>query len=230
MTIMSQRYDIFTELFGDSLVTPIKAHMHVCSETAQMLPSFIDAVIADDLPLVTKLYNQICKLEHEADDRKRAIRLHLPAGMLLSVSRNDLLEWVRAQDKIANVVRDLSGIIRGRAIHIPQFLHDDIRACIHQAVVTVRALESSLTDLDTLVGTGFIPARANVINRGVDEVDAAERHSDELEHRAYQTLFKQEASLDPVDAMFLYQVIDLIGTVSGRAQTVANRLRVVISN
>lgn len=228
--MMSQRYDIFTELFGDSLVSPIKAHMHVCHRTTQELPAFFDAVIAGELDTVASTFDRICELEQEADERKRSIRLHLPAGMLFSVSRNDLLEWVRAQDKIANVVRDVAGIVRGRAVRIPAFLQDDVRACVYQSVETVRALEESLTALDTLVGTGFIPGRANVLMRGVDQVDAAERFSDELEHRAYASIFEHEDEMDPIDVMFLYQIVDLIGDVSGRAQSVANRIRIVIAN
>ncbi len=226
---MSQHLDIFSQLFGDSLVTPIKGHMHVCYQTAQNLPRFFDAVIEEDLNEVARVFNQICQLEHDADDRKRYIRLNLPSGMLFSVSRNDLLEWVRAQDKIANVTRDVAGVIKGRAIRIPSFLHEDLRACVGQSVKSVAALEHSLEDLDTLVGTGFIPGRANRIMQGVDNVDQAERCSDELEHQAYRRLFAHEKDMDPVEVMFLYQVIDLIGEVSDRAQSVANRIRIAVA-
>ncbi len=227
---MSQRYDIFSQLFGDSLVSPIKTHMSVCNQTACKLSPFLDAVINEDQRRARKVFKEICDLEHQADEQKRSIRLHLPAGMLLAVSRNDLLEWVRAQDKIANVVRDLAGVMSGRAIRIPVFLHQNMRACVDQALVTVGSLEESLTDLDTLVGTGFIPGRSSRIVSGVDKVDASERESDRLEHEAYETLFRHEDELDPIDVMFLYQIIDLVGDVSGRAQAVANRIRIAISN
>jgi len=227
---MSQRYDIFTRLFGDSIVTPIKQHMAVCNETAAQLRPFFDAIIAGDDRKARESYDEICRLEHAADELKREFRLQLPTGMLLAVSRGELLEWVRAQDKIANVVRDVAGVVSGRHINLPAFLHDDLRACVDQALETVSILDETLARLDTLVGTGFIPARANLIESGVDRVDLAERASDKLERTARQTLFQHEHEMDPVEVMFLYQIIDLIGEVSGRAQAVANRIRIAISN
>lgn len=227
---MSQRYDIFSQLFGDSMVTPIKQHMAVCNDTAQTLAPFFDAVLIDDLSRTRSIFKEICDREHDADERKRSIRLHLPSGMLLSVSRNDLLEWVRAQDKIANVSRDLAGVVSGRAVHIPAFLHDDLRRSLDQALATVDALNEVLSHLDTLVGTGFIPGRAHAIENGVDKVDDAERASDKLEQAARQRLFEHEEELDPVDVMFLYQIIDLIGEVAGRSQAVANRIRIALAN
>ena len=35
--------------------------------------------------------------------------------------------------------------------------------------------------------------------------------------------------MDPVEVMFLYQVIDLVGEVSDRAQSVANRIRIAVA-
>ncbi|XOV87429.1 MAG: TIGR00153 family protein [Pseudomonadota bacterium] len=227
---MNQRSDIFSRLFGDSLITPIKHHMAVCNRTAETLVPFFDAVLLDNFQLASTIQHQICELEQEADVLKKHFRLQLPSGMLLSVSRNDLLELVRAQDKIANVSRDLAGLVCGRAIHFPGTIKGEIRVCIGSAVATVQALEETLNNLDTLVGTGFIPSRMRLIEAGVDSVDDKERLSDSNESEARHRLFDIENKMDPIDVMFLYQVIDLIGEVADRAQAVANRIRIVIAN
>ncbi len=227
---MSQPYIVFNQLFGDSLITPLRAHMAICNEAAQQLGPFFDSVIKNDRGASLRTFRHICELEHAADEQKRNIRLQLPSGMLLTVSRHELLEWVRTQDKIPNAVRDLTGLISGRAIHFPKFLHGDIRACVQQSQDTVAALAETLARLDTLVGTGFIPGRARQISAGIEQVDKLERQSDLLEHQAYQVLYQHEEEVDPVDAMFLYRVIELIGDVAGSAQSVAHRIRIVIAN
>ncbi len=227
---MNQRLDIFSRLFGDSLITPIKHHMAICNRTAETLGPFFDAVLLDDFRLASTIQRNICELEQQADELKKNIRLQLPSGMLLSVSRSDLLELVRSQDKIANVTRDLAGLVCGRAIHFPGSLKDDIRGCVTGAIAAVQALEETLHNLDTLVGTGFIPSRMRVIEAGVDSVDDKERLSDLTESDVRHRLFEIEDEMDPIDVMFLYQVIDLIGEIADRAQAVANRIRIVIAN
>ncbi|MCB1692472.1 MAG: hypothetical protein KDI19_06870 [Pseudomonadales bacterium] len=45
---MSQPSDIFSRLFGDSLITPIKHHMEVCNQTAETLKPFFSALLEHD--------------------------------------------------------------------------------------------------------------------------------------------------------------------------------------
>ncbi|MCB1692473.1 MAG: TIGR00153 family protein [Pseudomonadales bacterium] len=169
-------------------------------------------------------------MEKQADKLKKEVRLHLPTGLLLSVSRNDLLELIRAQDKIANVARDLAGLACGRAMNVPAALAEEFRRCVEQSISTVNALNDTLHNLDTLVGTGFIQSRTRAIEAGVDLVDDRERESDHQESVLRGHLFELEHGMDPVEVMFLYQLIDLLGEVADRAQVVANRIRIILAN
>lgn len=227
---MTERADIFSRLFGDSLITPIKRHMAVCNETAALLIPLFEAVLADDFERANAVREQICDREHEADQLKKNIRLNLPTGMLMSVSRNDLLELIRAQDKIANVCRDLAGLMCGRRITINETLAQGFRNAVRAASETVNALDETIERLDSLVGSSFIQSRARRLEAGVDEVDDKERASDKCEKDLRQMLFGIEDQMDPVDVMFLYQVIDLIGDVADKSQAVANRIRIVLAN
>ena len=63
--------------------------------------------------------DEIERLEHEADDLKKAIRLGLPKSLFMPVPRQDLLELLLVQDKIANRTKDVSGLVIGRKLQIP---------------------------------------------------------------------------------------------------------------
>lgn len=227
---MNQNADIFSRLFGDSLMTPIRNHMAVCHQTAETLIPFFDAVRSDDFERVHTIHLQVSELEQKADKLKKEVRLHLHSGLLLSVSRNDLLELVRAQDKIANAARDVAGLVCGRAIRIPKELQSDFSECVRFAIKAVEALNETLTHLDTLVGTGFVHSRTRAIEKGVDSVDDLERESDRHEHALREKLFALEDDMDPIEVMFLYQVIDLVGDLADRSQAVANRIRIIIAH
>ena len=226
---MSQRANIFTRIFGDSLITPIKDHMSVCHETAKLLTPFFTEVFNDDFDAAHQIHLRINELEHKADTQKKEIRLHLPTGLLMAVPRSDLLELVRAQDKIANGTRDVAGLVCGRAIRIPSSLKENFDRLIEQAVGAAAALDETLHSLDTLVGSGFIQTRTRAIEAGVDLVDQRERLADDCERELRIKLFEIEDSFDPIDVMFLYTVIDQIGEVADRAQMVANRIRIIIA-
>ncbi|MEN8133437.1 MAG: DUF47 family protein, partial [Pseudomonadota bacterium] len=89
----------------------------------------------------TATRGEIERLEHEADDLKKEIRLHLPKSLFMPVPREDLLELLLVQDMIANRTKDVSGPVVGRKMQIPapiaeQFLEflvsDKIQAFIGQ--------------------------------------------------------------------------------------------------
>lgn len=227
---MNQKADIFSRLFGESLISPIKKHMAVCQETAQTLLPFFSEVFREDYAAAHQYHLKICELEQQADAIKKDVRLHLPTGFLMAVSRNDLLELIRAQDKIANRVRDVAGLVCGRAIQIPAGLEPEFQLCVERAIAPVGDLNDTMCNLDTLVGTGFIQSRNRAIEAGVDRVDDGERLSDQTEHELREQLYRVEDSMSPIDVMFLYKVIDLLGDIADRTQVVANRIRIIIAN
>jgi hypothetical protein len=63
----------------------------------------------------------------------------------------------------------------------------------------------------------------------IEELDALEKKSDGLEITIRASLFKLEAELPPVDVMFLYKVIDWIGDLADRSQTVGSRLQLLLA-
>ena len=47
--------------------------------------------------------------------------------------------------------------------------------------------------------------------------------------RRYSALFEIEKTLDPIDAMFLYEVIELTGEIADMAERVGRRLELLLS-
>jgi predicted phosphate transport protein (TIGR00153 family) len=72
---------------------------------------FFSAAVAGDWEEAREVRNEIEALEQEADDLKKKIRLNLPKSLFMPVPREDLLELLLVQDKIANRTRDVSSLI-----------------------------------------------------------------------------------------------------------------------
>ena len=76
---------------------------------------------------------------------------------------------------------------------------------------------------------GFSGREIKIVEKLIEELDALEKKSDGLEITIRASLFKLEAELPPVDVMFLYKVIDWIGDLADRSQTVGSRLQLLLA-
>lgn len=97
----------------------------------------------------------ITRLEHEADSLKTELRLNLPNTLFLPVSRSDLLDLITVQDKIANKVRDITGIMLGRKMQVPGELAQPMRDYMRTAVACVAQARQALEELEDLLESGF---------------------------------------------------------------------------
>ena len=219
----------FSNMFGKSPFTPIQEHMAKAHSCAQALVPFIQAAQANDWKEAKQCRKVITVLEGEADRLKRSVRIHLPKSLFLPVPRSDLLEMLTMQDKIANAAKDVSGLMLGRKMAIPESMADKILEFVETSISTSAQALKAINELGELVETGFSGREIKTVEKLIDELDRLEHLVDTLEVKVRASLFKIEKNLPPVDVMFLYKVIDGIGDLADRAQRVGSRLQVLIA-
>ena len=219
----------FSNMFGHSPIKPMQEHMAVAVKAAEQLVDFFEAVIADDWEQAEGIQQRITLCENEADDLKKELRLHLPKSLFLPVPRTDLLELLSMQDRIANRAKDIAGIMLGRKMVIPASLHEQIIAFVQSAVLAAEQALTAINELDELLETGFSGRELTLVENMIEKLDLYERQNDKLEVTIRASLFHLEADLPPVDVMFLYKVIDWIGDLANRAQSVGSRLQLLLA-
>ena len=64
----------------------------------------------------------------------------------------------------------------------------------------------------------------------LDELDEIETDTDDRQAALRWSLFEVEKDHDPVDVMFLYQVIELTGEIADMAERVGRRLELLLSH
>lgn len=219
----------FASLFGRSPIGPMQRHIAKAHECALKLVPFFEAVMVEDWIKVEQVQQEMARLEQEADRLKKDVRLHLPKGLFLPVSRSDLLELVSVQDKVANRAKDIAGLVLGRHMSIPAGLQPIVRTYVQRSVDASAQALKAMNELDELLETGFGGREATLVESMVEELGTIERDTDQLQIEVRRTLFKLEKDLPPVDVMFLYKIIEWIGDVSDRAQRVGNRLEQLLA-
>lgn len=217
------------DLFGKSPIRPIQEHMVVAVSAADQLNDFISAVIAEDWQAAEVVYNNIRDIENDADELKKDLRLHLPKSLFLPVPRSDLLELLTRQDKIANSAKDIAGMMLGRKMVLPHSMHEDFSAFIGLTVAASQQALKAIGELSELLESGFRGRELDLVERIVDELDSLEGKADEREIIIRAHLFSIEASLSPVDVMFMYRAIESIGQLADRAERVGSHLIVLLA-
>lgn len=219
----------FSNMFGQSPIKPMQEHMSVAVKASSRLADFFEAVIAGDWDRAKVIQGEISDIEHQADDMKKQLRLHLPKSLFLPVPRTDLLELLSTQDRIANKAQDISGIMLGRRMSIPAPLQQRFTEFVDSAQHTAEQALTAINELDELLEAGFSGREVNIVENMIEKLDQYERNNDALQVEIRAALFDLEAELPPVDVMFLYQVIDWIGDLADRAQAVGSRLQLLLA-
>ena len=216
-------------LFGRSPVSPLQAHMAKVQACIVALEPFFDAALASNWTKAEKAQKKVSDLENEADDLKKALRLNLPTGLFMPVSRRDLLEVLTMQDRIANKSKDIAGLMLGRKIEFPEPMHKGLLEFVRRCIDASAQAQIAINELDELVATGFRGNEIKLVQSMIKTLNKIEHDTDKLQVKVRSMLFKKEKDLPPIDVMFMYKVIEWVGDLADIAQRVGSRLELMLA-
>jgi hypothetical protein len=148
----------------------------------------------------------------------------------MPVPRQDLLELLLVQDKMANRTKDVSGLVLGRKMKIPAAIADDFLEFVSRNVDAAKQARKSVRELDELFTSGFRGAEVSLVESLIEELDQIETDTDDRQAALRAALFEIEDELEPVNVMFLYRVIELTGEIADMAERVGRRLELLLSH
>lgn len=219
-----------SDVFSSSPLAMLELHVKACADCVSKLPVYFEAAQAGKWSRAAKAQESIAELEGAADELKRDVRRNLPRGIWMSVSRADLLELVRMQDKMANDTKDVAGLSLGRELAFPPALEKSLFKFIAVVVDTVTTTVEVVAATRELSKSAFGARQAQAIMSKALAVEKLERKSDELQTRLRAKLKVHEDKLSPIDAIFLYQLLSQIGEIANSAEKVAHRAQIIASS
>jgi len=222
--------NMLVNIFGTSPVQPLEQHVNIAYQCTKQLVPFFEAAIAGDWDKAREHRAAVEQYEHEADNLKKEIRKHLPKSLFMPVPREDLLELLLVQDKMANRAKDVSGLVLGRKMRIPDAIAKDFLVFVQRNVDAAKQARKSVRELDELFTTGFRGAEAELVEDLVEDLDSIETETDQLQADLRAAVFRIENQLDPVTVIFLYRVIELTGEIADMAERVGRRLELLLSH
>ncbi len=219
----------FSGIFGTSPIKPLQEHVTKAVECAEQLVPLFEAVARNDFDEVAAVQAEISRLEDEADDMKKELRMRLPRTLFMPVDRRDVLEMLRLQDRIANRSKDIAGLVLGRRMTLPGSLVTPFMEFVQRSIDAVRQAKKTVDELDELVETGFRGSEVAVVEALLEDLDRIEKDTDNMQIRLRRSLRDMEDTLPAVDVMFLYRVLELVGKLADNAQQVGARLQIMLA-
>jgi len=216
-------------MFAGAPVKPLQQHMEKVQLCVNELAPFFRAVINNDSESVARIQKNIHKLETEADELKHELRMNLPTSLFMPMPREQVLEIVRMQDKIANKAKDIAGVVAGRKMSIPEPVAELFVAFAERCIDASDQAKTCVNELDELVETGFRGREVASVQKMIAKLDKIEYETDKLEKQIRHALYAIEKEYPPIDMMFLYRIIDWTGELADIAQRVGSRLQLLLA-
>jgi predicted phosphate transport protein (TIGR00153 family) len=219
-----------TKLLRKSPFKPIQEHMRAVFSCICVLPPLFEALFNQERNTVVECADNICKLETEADKIKSTFRLNMPKSLLLPVDRKDLLSLMADQDSMADTCEEIGKVLTYRDMVVPTALKALLDELLEGTMEVSAEAKAMIEELDELVEVGFGGVRElEKITTIISGVRKSEHNIDNILHRTKQALFSIEGDLPPVDVMFWYKIIELLGDISNQAENIADRLLLFLS-
>ncbi len=222
------RNDI-TGLFGKSPISPLQQHMKQVHLCLKEFGNFAKAAAKEDWEKAESIRESINKRENKADDLKKKLRMNLPSTFMMPFSRRDLLDVLLIQDSIANITKDLAGLMMTRHMVLPTEIRETFQDLITGCVKTSAAALDAINELDELLETAFSNRERRVVDDIIGKINNLEHETDGVQNEIRNKLFALESSTPPVDMMFFYRAVEWLGETADAAQKVGSRLEVMLA-
>lgn len=219
----------FFKIFGNSPVAPLQQHIEKVIACVEELVPYFNAVMKNDWVEAERIQNIIVDKENEADDIKNELRLHMPSGLFMPMDRRDILEVLDLQDQIANKAKDISGLVLGRRMTLPEKVQKDYMPFLSRCIDAIKVAQDAINELDELVTSGFRGNEVKRVIKLIKQLHVIEAETDAIQVKLRADLFEIEKTLPPIDVVFIYEIIKWTGDLADRSQSAGNRIQLMLA-
>ncbi|MDK2886372.1 MAG: uncharacterized protein PWP54_930 [Thermosipho sp. (in: thermotogales)] len=211
-------------------VSPTKLlseHAELCLKSGKLIPEILDSYF--DGKDVLNFSNDIDKFESQADKVKTRLREIYTKLKWSYFDRIDALQIIHNQDSIIDAIDDFVKVLTMNQVeNCPEEIVDKIKKLGNVVFESINLMKTSVDELKVVVESDFSPNEISKEDSITYSVEADESSTDQLGIEIGRLLFKQKNNLNPVDIIFLNNVVILLMKISDRAENVVERIRMII--
>ncbi|MEI8124902.1 MAG: TIGR00153 family protein [Parachlamydiaceae bacterium] len=215
-------------LFGRSPFAPLQKHMEKVSKCVHLLTDLFEAIEKQDYVSVEKISMTIAEIEHEADLTKNDIRNHLPKSLFLPIDRNNLLEILSKQDKIADKAEDIAVLVTLKPLELLPSFKNEFKECLKKNIETFDGARKIIKEMHELLESSFGGIEAEKVRAMVEEVAFKEHEVDVSQRRLLKKIFQAEKEMSYTTFHLWQKIFDAMAAISNLSETLAFRVRMTL--
>ena len=215
-------------LFGRSPFAPLQDHMKKVAACVQELEPLFKALKQKDYSLLGTISDRISDLEHAADITKSDIQNHLPGSLFLSIDRNNFLEMLCIQDKIADAVEDISVLLTLRNLELLDAFQKPFDAVLSKNIESFQSAYKITLELPELLESSFGGLEAEKVKSMVDEVAFQEHEVDVIQRSLLQSFYTIESKISFGEFYQWQKIFETVGSISNLSEKLANCIRMML--
>jgi predicted phosphate transport protein (TIGR00153 family) len=219
---------LIKELFGRSPFGPLVEHTKKVHECVKLIGPLTQALLSGNDEEIHRLQDEVSRLEYEADVIKHEIREQLPRRYFLPVGRDELENFLRCQDKIADSVQDFAVVLFIRKTRVHPELKDLFLEFVEQVLKVSNTLNEAAVELQNLAETSFGGAEATSVLDQIAGLGEQEWNADRMQRRLSRKIYSLEQELDPVTILFYDKMLHTLSRVANEAENTGDLLRAMI--
>lgn len=205
----------------------IQDHMEQTVYAVELLPKLFAEVTSQEWEQAGATLEKIAKHESNADKLKLKVCHKLHSDLFLPVSKGQLIALLMAQESIVNAAEDIAGTVFGRKMIFPACIEKDIMAYVESSVSACLQASNVVAELRQVLESVFSGSVQKLTEEMIAELNEIESKNDAIQIAIRQKMLSIESSTDPVDIMFIYEIIKKIGLLADYSQHVGMQLIVV---
>ncbi len=214
---------VWDKLFGGT--SPIELmiqHGLIVEQASDLLPELWRRYIAgEDFSDIAK---EIYDLESQADAIKLEIRKILHRGFLYRFEKHDIIEYIRVQDRIVDLIEDTAKIMGLNYVELPEEASKKLENLIDCIENMMDILKKALKELRNVLESDFASREVGKERQIVEEMAQIESKIDEAVYDFGKWLYAQKNSMNPVDIMFLRNLVLTISHIADATENVADKI------
>ena len=216
-------------VFEHSPFNQVWQHMAVAHECCALVPEFFQHAQSGQWDQADRIFKSIAELESEADRLKKEIIMRLHKRHLLSLSRFEAISLLQSQDSIANQAEDITGIVLGRRLMFPEPLTEPLLAYVDSAVMACAEAKKVVSELQHVQSLLFSRSTIDHLDPMVHAIDDSEHRNDDQQRGLRRQLIEFEKQSNPIEVMFMYDVVSRIGQLADCAHHVGSKFIVLLT-
>ncbi|HPR96002.1 MAG TPA: DUF47 family protein [Thermotogota bacterium] len=211
----------------DSPMKLMKDHAELAKKAVDFLPEVFGKYFYEQD--ISSIAREVDQIEHDADQIKVEIRKSYEDLKYSFFNKMDILFVLHKQDAIIDKADDVIKLLMMNQVKdLDHLIIKDIVALTHTVVESVELMTDSISNLTLVAESSFAKKEIDREREGIDKVERKESVTDDESILIGKKLYMMKEEMNAVDILFLGKVVRNLSKISDRAESVAERVRMLI--